>query len=51
MIIDYDFKHDTILKDVEGAVSKIRQLPPDKPNKGLGFHITADGNQNHEFSY
>ena len=38
-----------MLTDVEGASSLIRYLPPNMPNKGLGFYITADGNQVHEF--
>ena len=38
-----------MLTDVEGASSLIRYLPPNMPNKGLGFYITADSNQEQEF--
>ena len=49
LVIDYDYKYDMILRDINGAGTCIKQLPPDKPNKGLGFHQALDGNMKYEF--
>ena len=38
-----------LLEDHKGATSVITFLPPDQPNKGLGYHICPDGNQKQEF--
>ena len=38
-----------MLTDHNGAASVIKFLPPDQPNKGLGYHLCPDGNQAKEF--
>ena len=38
-----------LLEDHKGASSVIKFMPPDQPNKGLGYHLCPDGNQHHEF--
>jgi len=38
-----------ILEDHKGAKSVIQFMPPDQPNKGLGYHLCPDGNQHHEY--
>ena len=37
------------LHDSAGAATKIHQLKSSEPNKGLGYFLTPDGNQNCEF--
>ena len=49
LVIDYDFKYDMILSDINGAGTSIGQLAPDKPNKGLGFYQALDGNMRAEY--
>ena len=46
--VDYDFNFKMELLDSKGAKSSIQFAPPNKPNKGLGFHIAMDGNLQHE---
>jgi ribonuclease HI len=48
--IDYETVHSMVLHDSKGAGTKIKFIPANEPNPGLGFHICPDGNQDHEFS-
>jgi hypothetical protein len=38
-----------LLVDHKGAPAIIQFLPPDQPNKGLGFLLCPDGNQRHQY--
>ena len=38
-----------ILKDNKGGHAVIEYLPPDQPNKGLGYLLCPDGNQTHQY--
>ncbi len=39
-----------LLEDHKGAKSMIKFMPPNQPNKGLGFHLCPDGNQKKEYN-
>ena len=41
--------HHIELHDSGGATTRIRQIKSSEPNKGLGYYLTPDGNQNKEF--
>ena len=36
------------LHDIKGARTKIKFLPANQPNQGLGFNLAPDGQQTHE---
>ncbi|KAL3777849.1 hypothetical protein ACHAWO_012168 [Cyclotella atomus] len=40
-----------VLKDNKGGAAVIEFLPPDQPNKGLGYYLCPDGNQEHQYKY
>jgi hypothetical protein len=40
-----------VLKDNKGGSAVIEFLPPDQPNKGLGYYLCPDGNQKHQFKH
>ena len=49
--IDYKFQCNAVLTNVKGASSAIKHLPPNMSTTGLGFHIAADRNQDHEYTF
>jgi len=40
-----------VLMDNKGGAAIIEFLPPDQPNKGLGYYLCPDGNQQHQYKY
>ena len=40
-----------VLQDNKGGAAVIEYLPPDQPNKGLGYYLCPDGNQNHQYKH